>query len=101
MSKLMILDGNNILLRSLHAPVEHEMRRSDGVVTGVLYRCLNTMVRVIQAQKPTHFLVVFDHGKSTYRVSIRPEYKAKRRAHDHQKREENQRSCLHPPKLSP
>jgi len=95
----MILDGNNILLRSLHAPVEHEMRRSDGVVTGVLYRCLNTMFRVIQAQKPTHFLVVFDHGKSTYRVSIRPEYKANRREHDDKKREENQRIFLHQLKM--
>lgn len=99
MSKLMILDGNNILLRSLHAPVEHEMRRADGVVTGVLYRCLNTMFRVIQSQKPTHFLVVFDHGKSSYRVDIRPEYKANRREHDDKKREESQRVFLHQLKM--
>lgn len=77
MSKLMILDGNNILLRALFAPIESEMTYN-GESTGVLYRCMNMVFRHLREFKPTHFICTFDHGRSEYRLNKRPEYKANR-----------------------
>lgn len=82
MSKLLIIDGNNILLRALFAPSDTVMTTSDGVTSGVLYRCMNSIFRHIKAFQPTHFVCVFDHGRSEYRVNLRPEYKANRDSKD-------------------
>lgn len=95
MSKLMILDGNNILLRSIFAPREHEMYRSDGLNTTTLHRCLNTIFKQIKIVRPTHFLCVFDHGQSEYRTQIRPEYKANRKEGDEEAKRERLENMLH------
>lgn len=78
MNKLLIVDGNNILLRALFAPTDTELTSRDGVPTGVLYRCMNSIFRHIKTFQPTHFMCIFDHGRSEYRLNLRPEYKANR-----------------------
>lgn len=77
MSKLIVFDGNNILLRAMFAPVSDEMTYN-GVNTGVLYRCMNMLFKQIRHFKPTHFVITFDHGRSEYRMKRYPAYKANR-----------------------
>lgn len=77
MSKLIVFDGNNILLRAMFAPVNEEMVY-EGVNTGVLYRCMNMLFKKIRQFQPTHFVITFDHGRSEYRLNRYPEYKANR-----------------------
>lgn len=78
MNKLLVVDGNNILLRALFARTDVELTSRDGTPTGVLYRCMNSIFRHIKMFQPTHFMCIFDHGRSEYRIALRPEYKANR-----------------------
>lgn len=94
MNKLLVVDGNNILIRALFAPVDLVMTNSDGVPTGVLYRCMNTLFRHIKTFQPTHFVCTFDYGRSEYRTALRPEYKANRDEESTPDREERKEVFL-------
>lgn len=94
MTKLLILDGNNILIRALFASMKDELRAPDGRISGVLFRCLNTTLRQIDEFRPTHFLCVFDHGRSQYRVDAYPAYKANRDEDDSPEKQERKERFL-------
>lgn len=95
MTKLLILDGNNILIRALYATMHQELQTTDGRVSGVLYRCLNTTLKQIDTFRPTHFICTFDYGRSAYRVNKYPEYKANRDEEDSPEKTERKERFLH------
>lgn len=78
--KLLLVDGNSVAFRAffaLHNSLER-FKNNNGLHTNAIY-AFNTMFEnVMQKEKPTHVLVAFDAGKTTFRTEIYPEYKAGR-----------------------
>lgn len=79
-NRLLLVDGNSIAFRAffaLHNSLE-KFRNQNGLHTNAIY-AFNTMLEnVIAKEKPTHILVAFDAGKTTFRHEFYDEYKAGR-----------------------
>lgn len=76
MSKLIIIDGNSIASRAFYAlPL---LSNSSGLHTNAVFGFTTMLLKLIEEQKPTHFLVAFDAGKVTFRHKDYTEYKGGR-----------------------
>ncbi|WP_409345346.1 DNA polymerase I [Paenibacillus sp. MBLB4367] len=76
MSKLIVIDGNSIAYRAFFAlPL---LSNSQGLHTNAVYGFTTMLLKLIEEQKPTHFLVAFDAGKQTFRHKGYAEYKGGR-----------------------
>ncbi|MGG1597946.1 DNA polymerase I [Paenibacillus naphthalenovorans] len=76
MSKLILIDGNSIAYRAFFAlPL---LSNSKGLHTNAVYGFTTMLLKLIEEQKPTHFLVAFDAGKTTFRHKDYAEYKGGR-----------------------
>src|SRR5690625_184734 len=74
--KLVLIDGNSILFRAFYAlPLLHNDK---GVYTNALYGFTNMLLTILEEEKPTHMLVAFDAGKTTFRHETFTEYKGGR-----------------------
>ncbi|HLR71263.1 MAG TPA: DNA polymerase I [Pseudogracilibacillus sp.] len=74
--KLVLIDGNSILYRAFYAlPLLHNDK---GVFTNAVYGFTNILLNILETEKPTHMLVAFDAGKTTFRHSTYKEYKGGR-----------------------
>ncbi|MCJ7839755.1 DNA polymerase I [Lederbergia sp. NSJ-179] len=74
--KLMLIDGNSIAYRAFFAlPL---LNNDKGVHTNAIYGFTTMLMKVLAEQKPTHILVAFDAGKTTFRHSTFTEYKGGR-----------------------
>jgi DNA polymerase-1 len=79
-NKLLLVDGNSVAFRAffaLHNSLER-FKTSSGLHTNAIY-AFNTMFEnVMQKEAPTHVLVAFDAGKTTFRTEMYEAYKAGR-----------------------
>lgn len=78
--KLVLIDGNSVAYRAffaLHSQLER-MKNKNGLHTNALYGFHNMIDSVLTKEKPTHVLVAFDAGNTTFRHSFFDEYKAGR-----------------------
>ncbi|EPH96854.1 DNA-directed DNA polymerase [Enterococcus faecalis 13-SD-W-01] len=79
-NKLLLVDGNSVAFRAffaLHNSLER-FKTSSGLHTNAIY-AFNTMFEnVMQKEEPTHVLVAFDAGKTTFRTEMYQDYKAGR-----------------------
>ncbi|NEW07671.1 DNA polymerase I [Paenibacillus sp. SYP-B3998] len=76
MDKLIIIDGNSIANRAFYAlPL---LSNSNGLHTNAVYGFTTMLLKLIEEEKPTHFLVAFDAGKITFRHKEYTEYKGGR-----------------------
>jgi DNA polymerase I len=79
---VMLVDGHNLLVRSIKAmeyrPDRAVLTTASGIPTGSLMVFINTLSTHVRAEQPTHLLVFFDGGKSPRRVALDPAYKANR-----------------------
>ncbi|WNQ09878.1 DNA polymerase I [Paenibacillus aurantius] len=76
MSKLILIDGNSIANRAFYAlPL---LSNSSGLHTNAVFGFTTMLLKLIEEQKPTHFLVAFDAGKITFRHTDYKEYKGGR-----------------------
>lgn len=76
MDKLILIDGNSIAYRAFFAlPLLHN---ASGLHTNAAFGFTTMLLRLIEEEKPTHFLVAFDAGKETFRHSTYKEYKGGR-----------------------
>lgn len=76
MSKLILIDGNSIAYRAFFAlPL---LSNSKGLHTNAVYGFTTMLLKLMEEQKPTHFLVAFDAGKTTFRHKGYAEYKGGR-----------------------
>lgn len=74
--KLVLIDGNSILYRAFYAlPLLHNDK---GVYTNAIYGFTNILLNILEEEKPTHILVAFDAGKTTFRHETFKEYKGGR-----------------------
>jgi DNA polymerase-1 len=77
--KLFLLDAFALIYRSHFAFSKNPRINSKGVNTGAVLGFTNTLVEVLQKEKPSHIGVCFDAGK-TFRHEQFPAYKAQRQA---------------------
>ncbi|RZH87997.1 hypothetical protein EIG96_17145, partial [Staphylococcus aureus] len=65
MNKLILIDGNSLSLRAFYAlPL---LQNKAGNHTNDVYRFAMLLEKIIKEEQPTHFLVAFDAGKTTFR----------------------------------
>ena len=76
--KLFLLDAFALIFRSYYAFIKNPRINSKGLNTSAMFGFTNTLLDVINRQKPTHLAVVFDFPAATFRNEIYPEYKANR-----------------------
>jgi len=76
--KLFLLDAYALVYRAHFAFTKNPRINSKGLNTSVPFGFTNTLLEVIQKQKPTHIAVAFDTAAPTFRDAIFKEYKAHR-----------------------
>ncbi len=76
--KLFLLDGSAIYYRSYFAFIRNPLINSKGENTSATFGFLNTLIKLIEDEKPDFLTVVFDTKAPTFRHEIYPEYKATR-----------------------
>ncbi|WP_163538139.1 DNA polymerase I [Gracilibacillus sp. YIM 98692] len=75
-NKLVLIDGNSIAYRAFFAlPL---LNNDKGVYTNAVYGFTTMLLRIIEEENPTHLLVAFDAGKTTFRHDTYKEYKGGR-----------------------
>ena len=79
-----LIDGSGYIFRAYYA-LPPLTRKSDGLPTGavsgfcsMLFKLLEDSKSEVNKQKPTHFAVIFDSARKTFRNDIYSEYKANR-----------------------
>ncbi|AWM33923.1 DNA polymerase I [Hymenobacter nivis] len=78
--KLFLLDAFALIYRSHFAFSKNPRINSKGMNTGAVLGFTNTLVEVLQKEKPTHIGVCFDGPKKTFRHEQFADYKAQRQA---------------------
>ncbi|MBM6617499.1 DNA polymerase I [Bacillus suaedaesalsae] len=74
--KIVLIDGNSLAYRAFFAlPL---LNNDKGIHTNAIYGFTMILMRILQEEKPTHMLVAFDAGKTTFRHSTFKEYKGGR-----------------------
>lgn len=81
MTSTLVVDGNNILARAVHAASGREMSDGDGIDTGPLVLFANMLSKHWRTVAPDRIIMSWDDGRSTYRTSTFPGYKASRGEH--------------------
>ena len=76
--KLFLLDAYALIYRAHFAFTKTPRINSKGINTSVPFGFTNTLLEVLQKQKPTHIGVAFDTSAPTFRDEIFEEYKATR-----------------------
>lgn len=75
-NKLVLIDGNSIVYRAFFAlPL---LNNDKGVYTNAVYGFTTMLMRILEEEQPTHMLVAFDAGKTTFRHASYKEYKGGR-----------------------
>lgn len=75
-NKLVLIDGNSIAYRAFFAlPL---LNNDKGVHTNAIYGFTMMLNKILEEEKPTHVLVAFDAGKTTFRHESYKEYKGGR-----------------------
>ena len=76
MNKLILIDGNSLSFRAFYAlPL---LQNKAGIHTNAVYGFAMLLEKIIKEEQPTHFLVAFDAGKTTFRHEQYSEYKGGR-----------------------
>lgn len=76
--KLFLLDAYALIYRAHFAFSRNPRISSKGVNTGVMFGFTNTLLEILQKEKPTHIAVAFDTSAPTFRHEQYEEYKANR-----------------------
>ena len=78
MPRLFLLDGMALVYRAHFAFIQNPIRNSKGVNTSALYGFVNTLLTLLEKEKPTHLGVAWDTSAPTPRHVKFPAYKAQR-----------------------
>lgn len=78
--KLVLVDGNSVAFRAFFAMhnVLDKFVNSEGLHTNAIYAFNNMLDTILKNENPTHMLVAFDAGKTTFRTKKFDEYKGNR-----------------------
>ncbi|MBV7390328.1 DNA polymerase I [Enterococcus alishanensis] len=78
--KLLLVDGNSVAFRAffaMHNSLE-KFKNKNGLHTNAIYAFNNMFENVMKSVQPTHVLVAFDAGKTTFRTEMYSDYKGGR-----------------------
>ena len=78
--RLFLIDAMPLLYRGHFIFLRNPRTNSDGDNTSALFGYLNSLLQIIEKEKPTHIAVAFDTPEPTFRHEMYPEYKAQREA---------------------
>lgn len=76
-NKLLLIDGNSVAFRAfyaLHQSLER-FKNNNGLHTNAIYAFHTMFENIMEKEKPSHVLVAFDAGKTTFRHEWYQEYK--------------------------
>lgn len=74
--KLILIDGNSIAFRAFYAlPL---LKNQSNLHTNAIYGFTLMLEKLIKEEQPTHFLIAFDAGKTTFRHETYKDYKGGR-----------------------
>ncbi|MGM0506342.1 MAG: DNA polymerase I [Bacteroidota bacterium] len=76
--KLYLLDGMALAYRAHFAFIRSRLKNSEGIMTGPILGFANTLVHLLDEEKPDYISVVWDTHEPTFRHKMDPEYKANR-----------------------
>lgn len=76
--RLFILDGMALAYRAHFAFFSNPIRNSKGVNTSAVYGFANTLLGILEHERPTHIAACFDTSVPTARHKLYPAYKANR-----------------------
>lgn len=77
-NKVFLLDAMALIYRAHFAFSKNPIVNSKGINTSAVYGFLNTLLELLNKEKPTHVAVAFDTKSPTFRSDIFTEYKANR-----------------------
>ncbi len=76
LNKLVLVDGNSVAYRAFFAlPL---LNTEKGIYTNAIYGFTTMILKILEEEKPSHMLVAFDAGKTTFRHETFKDYKGKR-----------------------
>ena len=78
MNKLFLIDAYALIFRSYYAFIRNPRFNSAGLNTSAIFGFTNTLLEILNKEKPSHIAVVFDPPKPSFRKQIFTEYKANR-----------------------
>ncbi len=74
--KIILMDGNSLAYRAFFAlPL---LNNDKGIHTNAIYGFTMMLMKIVEEEKPTHLLVAWDAGKTTFRHKTFQEYKGGR-----------------------
>ncbi|MCB1232456.1 MAG: DNA polymerase I [Verrucomicrobiae bacterium] len=76
--RLFLLDGMALIYRAHFALIRSPIFSSTGINTSAIFGFTNTLLDLLEKQKPTHIAVAFDTAEPTPRHQLFPDYKAQR-----------------------
>lgn len=77
--KLLLLDGSSLAFRSFYGLLDlNNFRNQNGLHTNALFGFNRILTRLFEVENPTHMLVAFDAGKTTFRTELFDDYKGGR-----------------------
>ncbi len=77
---LYLIDGSAIAYRSYFGMIRNRLTNSAGQPTGAIFAFINSLMKIINDEKPDYIGMVFDSPEKTFRHKIYAEYKATREA---------------------
>jgi DNA polymerase-1 len=76
--RLFLIDGHALAYRSYFAFIRNPLITRKGEHTSAVFGFVNSLLKILREEAPTHLAVVFDTPKPTFRHKLYPEYKATR-----------------------
>lgn len=76
--RLFLIDAMATIYRAYFAMISHPLTNKEGKNTSAIYGFLNSIIKIIDEEKPEHIAVCFDTQAPTFRHKEFPEYKAQR-----------------------
>jgi len=77
---LYLIDGSAIAYRSYFGMIRNRLTNAAGQSTGAVFAYVNSLMKLLDEQKPDYIGMVFDAPEKTFRHEIYKEYKATREA---------------------
>ena len=76
--QLYLLDAYALIFRAYYAFISRPIINSKGLNTSAIFGFTNSLLEILQRDKPSHIAVVFDPPSPTFRKELYSEYKANR-----------------------
>jgi len=76
--KLFLIDAMAMIYRAYFALISNPLINSKGKNTSAVFGFVNSLVKILEDEKPDHIAVCFDTAKPTFRHKAFPLYKAQR-----------------------